>query len=1082
MKNSRTSMTNIVYQRMKRLHAQRGALLHLPVDDSSSSATTAWGRTISSLDYWRSHDSSTSAIACIAWIQHVQRTKELSFAAVRLCVDDGDAFMSCLELLAFQLCSHEYEQTRKDALKGFEAVSGRFGSKMLRMVRRLVDRLCLRDTNSSSSSPYPDKEVEIEMVAPVPTPALTYFTAAGTLSLLGQGRVQKRIVGDMELLEYVLRSLLLHSQEVLLGCTTEPDKQEKLMHSLVELLIKYLKHWCIHPQTENGYMRRLALTCVGFYPPTMMTMMMEEEEVIRHSDEDLLSAFIADILKGASSHAAGATGLRLESFASFMVLHSIGRPTTHELPLPNSSSAVANDTVLVWKWVLQTLLSTQQQGQPSQTMALASMSRLAWLTYLEQQPQGAGSVYCRSIPYVRSMLSPTSPHCCLRSLLTSASQSHPRDSDDGLSAQWGRGISQMIQAAKFMWMIFPRRLYGYACRQMYSSKFRKEDAAMYMSLVLSGLMGSTDELFSSSSTYTSGAVGSSLGQLFSLTDHLPAANEGEERANNTTRAELFAGIYRAYRTYCSKTAPAVTSSSCSGDRDGSEQVLLSFFRSSVEKASLDYSKDWQEAVYFALADIPCQRGASSSSTSSSSSTPGVDYFSELIPTYIVDKVQQLLISQQQTQTQTDLSSPSSSSSAAASAVESDQVGSASDSNSFASQAKVLQFATALLLADQEACYSQLTLGPQQSGVEQDKVASSSTSSIAPSMKDSQSQVGLVLLQLLEQQDGSSLISPFRSTRLELAHLLTLLALNNSDGQQQAGQQVSNTLQKIAVACQQFNLKLSLQQQQQQQQPSPEEETGTVDVTSQSQLAVSEATHTAAASAVLHKNTAETVCLLVSCGIQRLPMWRVSVAMRSLTLSALLSAGSMTSSALETARMCHGTCMLVTGASVRTFNPSIPSSFNSSIPEDLCAQLLQLFDAQSKDPTVSLHSKETLVKCTALLMGDNWFCLSNDERKVCKDIFARGLDDPKPEVQQLAQAGMIAYLSYKSVSELASIAAIYTKNSDILADRFVLCSASPSVCMYVCTAIMMMHSKLALHPSIDPSINPSYRTVLAERRS
>jgi hypothetical protein len=1026
MKNSRTSMTNIVYQRMKRLHAQRGALLHLPVDDSSS--RTAWGRTISSLDYWRAHDSSTSAIACIAWIQHVQRTKELSFAAVRLCVDDGDAFMCCLELLAFQLCSHEYEQIRKEALKGFEAVSGRFGSKMLRVVRRLVDRLCLQDTNSSSST---DKEEGIEMAAPVPTPvpALTYFTAAGTLSLLGQGRVQKRIVGDMELLEYVLRSLLLQSQEVLLGCTTEPDKQEKLMHSLVELLIKYLKHWCIHPQTENGYMRRLALTCVGFCPP--MTMMMVEEEVSsRHSDEDLLSAFIADTLKGASLHAAGATGLRLESFASFMVLHSIGRPTTHELPLPYSTGGVANDTVLVWKWVLQTLLNTQQQGQPSQSMALASMSRLAWLTYLEQQQQETGAVYCRSVPFVRSLLSPLSPHCCLRSLLTSASQSHPRDSDDGLSAQWGRGISQMIQAAKFLWMIFPRRLYGYASRQMYSSKFRKEDAAMYMSLALSGLMGSTDELFSSS-TSTTGAVGSSLAQLFSLTDHLPAANEGEERANNTTRAELFAGIYRAYRTYCFKTTPAVTSS---GDRDSAEQVLLSFFRSSVEKASLDYSKDWQEAVYFALADIPCQRGSSSSSSLLSSSTPAADYFSELIPTYIVDKVQQLLVSQQQAQTQTDLSS--SSSSASASAVESDQVGSVGDSNSFASQAKVLQFATALLLADQEACYSQLALGLQQSGVDQDKVAASasSTSSIAPSMKDSQSQVGLVLLQLLEQQDGSSLISPFRSTRLELAHLLTQLALNSNDGQVE--QQVSNTLQKIAVACQQFNLKLSLHQQ---QQPSQEEEAGAVDVTSQSQLSMSEA---AAASAVLHKNTAETVCMLMSCGIQRLPMWRISGAMRSLTLSALLSAGSMTSSALETARMCHGTCMLVTGASVRNFNPSIPISFNSSTPEDLCAQLLQLFDAQSKGPTVSLHSKETLVKCTALLMGDNWFCLSNDERKVCKDIFARGLDDPKPEVQQLAQAGMIAYLSYKSVSELASIAAIYTKNSDILADRFVPSSSVP----------------------------------------
>ena len=50
------------------------------------------------------------------------------------------------------------------------------------------------------------------------------------------------------------------------------------------------------------------------------------------------------------------------------------------------------------------------------------------------------------------------------------------------------------------------------------------------------------------------------------------------------------------------------------------------------------------------------------------------------------------------------------------------------------------------------------------------------------------------------------------------------------------------------------------------------------------------------------------------------------------------------------------------------------------------------------------------------------------------MFASGIDDIKPEVQQLAQAGMVAYLSYKSVAELAAIAAVYTKNSDILATR------------------------------------------------
>lgn len=56
--------------------------------------------------------------------------------------------------------------------------------------------------------------------------------------------------------------------------------------------------------------------------------------------------------------------------------------------------------------------------------------------------------------------------------------------------------------------------------------------------------------------------------------------------------------------------------------------------------------------------------------------------------------------------------------------------------------------------------------------------------------------------------------------------------------------------------------------------------------------------------------------------------------------------------------------------------------------------------------------------------------------MCRDIFALGIDDVKPEVQRLAQAGMVAYLAvFKTSAELAAIAAIYVKNSDILAARY-----------------------------------------------
>lgn len=48
-----------------------------------------------------------------------------------------------------------------------------------------------------------------------------------------------------------------------------------------------------------------------------------------------------------------------------------------------------------------------------------------------------------------------------------------------------------------------------------------------------------------------------LTALFASATDMPHANESEARMNNTTRAELFAGVLRAYRTACA--APGVAS-------------------------------------------------------------------------------------------------------------------------------------------------------------------------------------------------------------------------------------------------------------------------------------------------------------------------------------------------------------------------------------------------------------------------------------------------------------------------------------------------------------------------------------------
>lgn len=42
-------------------------------------------------DFWQGHDISTNHIACVAWLHHVTRLNELSYASVRVNMDIDDS-------------------------------------------------------------------------------------------------------------------------------------------------------------------------------------------------------------------------------------------------------------------------------------------------------------------------------------------------------------------------------------------------------------------------------------------------------------------------------------------------------------------------------------------------------------------------------------------------------------------------------------------------------------------------------------------------------------------------------------------------------------------------------------------------------------------------------------------------------------------------------------------------------------------------------------------------------------------------------------------------------------------------------
>jgi hypothetical protein len=100
--------------------------------------------------------------------------------------------------------------------------------------------------------------------------------------------------------------------------------------------------------------------------------------------------------------------------------------------------------------------------------------------------------------------------------------------------------------------------------------------------------------------------------------------------------------------------------------------------------------------------------------------------------------------------------------------------------------------------------------------------------------------------------------------------------------------------------------------------------------------------------------------------------------------------------------------------------------------DLLREVLSAFLDKAAHP--SLHVRETVILALGILLANNYPVMSTEEKKQCKDAFAAGFQDAKPEVQVLSVAAMTTYLCTKSIDELSSLAASYIKNSDILAAR------------------------------------------------
>ena len=126
--------------------------------------------------------------------------------------------------------------------------------------------------------------------------------------------------------------------------------------------------------------------------------------------------------------------------------------------------------------------------------------------------------------------------------------------------------------------------------------------------------------------------------------------------------------------------------------------------------------------------------------------------------------------------------------------------------------------------------------------------------------------------------------------------------------------------------------------------------------------------------------------------------------------------------IDFSKNCHSVCI------------QVASSHRINHAEFSLDAVLQCFAENATNE--SLHVRETCIAAISAIYGNNGMMCNEAERKLCRDVLTKGFCDAKPEVQLLSQAGMVVYLASKSLDEIAALAASYTKNLDILSQRYI----------------------------------------------
>ncbi len=385
-------------------------------------------------------------------------------------------------------------------------------------------------------------------------PNATYYQTASTLVTMKQHSVMKRVAGSIELKSLFFNSLVAIQQSA--ANITDLDKREKVMLSLTDAMGKYASSW-------SHSVKDLEVFHSTIFPSLLAYFNNSSSSTTEGSGEE-----------GNGSNQSVAGGLRFDTFLGYILLHFV----SSSLALSNQNVDL-RDANMKNIWQLTIRFLSQGHGLPTQHLGEALFARISEVSFVASQRDFAAVSSAEWYRTVKEGFNPVENKGKWQNLLLGLARCHPISGSEE-NAQWSAGIDAIIGAGEFLRIVKTRTFTskGYE-HNLCSIYFRRENVASFYSLAKAKFIDITSE--------------ESIRQFLELTKGIPTTSESEKRAVNCLAAEFFSGLLRAlYDT----TEPQVNQEL--------EKVFLTYLLETIEPLSMDYCRDWEEGLFFALEGKP----------------------------------------------------------------------------------------------------------------------------------------------------------------------------------------------------------------------------------------------------------------------------------------------------------------------------------------------------------------------------------------------------------------------------------------------------------------------------------------------